>query len=332
MDVMPLRTSERRAFRRCPQRWWWGYRDGLDPIDYRANALWFGTGIHLALAERYKYTGLRRGRNVLKVWRDYVGDEMAYVATRPPTSHIDDKPKWEEAGALGEAMLGAYLDKYGRDERWYWIATEQTFTKVIKAKGITIKYHGTWDGAARDEESEHGDTWLFEHKSAKAIMTNHLALDDQGGSYWMVANEMLYALGLISATESLEGIMYNFLRKSTPDPRPRNAEGSYLNQNGSVSKKQPAQAFVREPVYRTGAEQLMQKRRIIAESRAMMKFRTGELDLYKNSTTDCSWDCGFYAMCELHENGDDWEEFADVMMKVRDPYEDHRKSASEGVM
>jgi len=329
-DEMDLRTSERRAFRRCPTRWWWGYREGLEPISHRANALWFGTGIHLALAERYKYKGLRRGRNVLKVWRDYVGEEVAYVATRPQNSHVDDKPVWEEAGALGEAMLGAYLDEYGKDERWYWIATEQTFTSVIKAKGIRINYHGTWDGAARDEESEHGDMWLFEHKSAKAITLNHLSLDDQGGSYWMVANEMLFALGLISATEALEGIMYNFLRKSKPDPRPRNADGMYLNQNGSVSKNQPAKAFIREPVYRTPAEQATQRQRIIAESRHMMKFRTGELDLYKNSTIDCSWDCSFFGMCELHENGDDWEEFADAMMRVRDPYADHRKSASEG--
>jgi len=50
-----LRTSERRSFKRCPQQWAWAWRQGLRPNGFTANALWFGSGIHLALAERYEF-------------------------------------------------------------------------------------------------------------------------------------------------------------------------------------------------------------------------------------------------------------------------------------
>lgn len=52
-----LRTSERTTFMRCPQAWYWGHVEGLTPIVEKKVAADFGTGIHLALAEWYKYPG-----------------------------------------------------------------------------------------------------------------------------------------------------------------------------------------------------------------------------------------------------------------------------------
>jgi hypothetical protein len=335
-----LRTSERRSFKRCPQQWAWAWRQGLRPNGFKADALWFGSGIHLALAERYKYKGLRRGKNVLKVWRDYVNDEIAYVRTLPiGSAGVDEEPVWVSALELGEAMLGEYLDRYGMDERWYWIATEQSLEVPIARPsrpgsgpatgGTLVTYGMTFDGAARDEASQHGDLWLFEHKTAKAIMLGHLPLDDQAGSYWAFAHDALLAQGLITKDQHLEGIMYNFLRKAKPDARPRNEDGEYLNKDGSVSKSQPSPLLVREPVYRSPVERRTQVARIQAEALAMEAYRTKQLPLFKTPTTDCAYMCPFYAMCELHENGDDWREYRSAMFKVEDPYQNHRKSTEE---
>lgn len=346
-----LRTSERRSFKRCPWQWSYAWRQGLRPNGFKADALWFGSGIHLALAERYKYKGLRRGKNVLKVWRDYVNDEIAYVRTLPiGSAGVDEEPVWVSALELGEAMLGEYLDRYGMDERWYWVATEQSLeidipdprhkrygipqqAKLLPKDGHTrpslVTYGMTFDGAARDEQSEHGDLWLFEHKSAKAIMLQHLSLDDQAGSYWAFAHDALLRAGLITKDQHLEGIMYNFLRKAKPDARPRNEVGEYLNKDGSVSKSQPSPLLVREPVYRSPVERRTQVARIQAEALAMEAYRTKALPLFKTPTTDCAYMCQFYAMCELHENGDDWREYRKAMFKVEDPYAAHRKSTEE---
>jgi len=343
-----LRTSERRSFKRCPQQWWWGYREGLRAPGHKADALWFGTGIHLALAERYKYKGLRRGTNVLKVWREYVNDEIAFVRTLPIGNLVDEEPVWEDARSLGESMLGGYLDTYGKDSRWHFISVEQTFTMDIPRPGAWAKavprplksghsrptlvnYVGTFDGVARDLESAHEDPWLFEHKTAKAIMLNHLSLDDQAGSYWAVANEVLRAQKLIGPHDYLEGIQYNFLRKSKADDRPTDDRGQSLNKDGSVSKVQPSPRYVREPVTRTRAEVRTQFARIQAEALHMEAVRNKSLPLFKNPTADCSWGCAFHAMCELHESGDsaDYREYRDAMFKAQDPYADHHKSTEE---
>lgn len=341
-DVPMLRTSERKSFKRCPQQWWWGYRQGLVSPKVKADALWFGIGMHIALQERYKHKGKRRGANMLKVWRDYVNDEVAYVKTLP-LGYADEEAVYVDAKELGEAMIGAYLDHYGKDERWYVISAEQTFQIPIPypARQATkfrrngnpdkplVIYAGTFDLVARDEESMHDDLWLWDHKNVKAIQTGHLPLDDQAGSYWAVASDVLAHQGLIGKNDKLEGILFNFLRKAKPDPRPTNEKGEHLNKDGTVSKVQPATLFRRETVTRTQRERLTQIRRIQDEALIMQAVRRKQLPLVKNTSPDCFYGCPFYDMCTLHEEGDDWEEFRDSMFKVRDPYADHRKSAAE---
>ena len=43
--IQMLRTSERKAFKRCQAKWWWQYREGLVPVFEKPGALWFGTGL-----------------------------------------------------------------------------------------------------------------------------------------------------------------------------------------------------------------------------------------------------------------------------------------------
>jgi len=385
--VPHFRTSERRSLKRCPQQWQWTYRQGLTTKSIRPGALWFGIGIHLALQERYKYKGLRRGKDVLKVWRDYVGEEIAFVNT---TNYEDADPnvapeqEWVEAQALGEAMLGAYLDKYGKDERWHVISAEQTFEIPIPrpmsaserrtnssaqriARIPLVYYNGTFDLVALDAEAEEENSLLlWDHKTAKQITTSHLSLDDQAGAYWAIASDVLAHQGLIKPGMKLDGILYNFLRKTIPDDRPTNVDGEATNKPtkqqyiaafpkdvqdwaqdkkttladlvrmaneygiivlGDVSKTQPTPMFVRETVVRTRNERRTQIQRIQGEALLAEKYRTRELPLIKNPTKDCSWDCSFFSMCELHEAGGDWQEYRDAVYKKTDPYANHRKAA-----
>jgi hypothetical protein len=331
-----LRTSERKDFKRCQQKWQWAWRNGLKPLHEKPGALWFGIGIHLALQERYKYKGTRRGQNVLKVWRDYVGEEMANVYV----GEDFDKSEVVNAGDLGEEMLGAYLDKYGKDEKWYVISAEQTFEipiprpagyydeRLSRGDNPTLTtYNGTFDLVALNQETENS-LWLWDHKTAKAIQTNHLSLDDQAGSYWAVAADVLAAQGLIEPGMKLDGILYNFLRKAKTDTRPTNAAGQALNKDGSISKIQPAQNFVREEVWRTRAERRTQIRKIQAEALQIEAVRNRVLPITKNPTDKCAWECPFFQMCELQDSGEpgEWKEYRDLAFRKVDPYADHRKT------
>lgn len=318
-----IRTSERRDFKRCPQRWWWGWREGLKPVDTK-QALWFGTGIHLVLEHHYGAGGLKRGRTPMKVWREYMKDQALF--TMPSGRVVDEgaKPEYVDATKLGEDMLTGYFDLYGKDEHIYVLGAEVPFQIEIPGRAV---YAGTWDLLWRDERDN--GLWVTDHKTAATLDTKHLTLDDQAGSYWALAGPYLRGTGAIGPKERLKGIEYNMLRKYSPpeDDRPVNADGMRLNKDGSVSKRQPKSLdyrYKRERVHRTAVEQRTQIERIDVEAQHMDLFRANKNLLYKNPTRDCAWDCAFFNMCELHERGADWGEFRDMAFVVQDPYADHR--------
>lgn len=226
-----LRNSERAAFKRCPQKWWWSYREGLRPIGQPSNPLWFGTGIHLAFADWY-VPGTVRGKDLRETWTKYCEEEVRFIKTEAINGDSTEEKvaEYVEAEELGLIMLNGYLEKYGHDENWDVIAPEQVFAVIIP-DGYgepLIELNGTFDGVYRDLAD--GNIKLMEHKTAKAISLDHLSLDDQVGTYWAVAAHRLREEGLIGKREVITGITYNVLRKAKPDTRPVGPDGMSHNQ------------------------------------------------------------------------------------------------------
>jgi hypothetical protein len=319
-----VRTSERTALHRCPQKWWWAWRNGLVPKEIN-NKLWFGAGIHVALAEWYQ-AGSKRGTDPAETWMRFVGREETFIRN---SNGLIDQEKWVNARDMGVAMLDSYREEYGDDEEWDVIATEQQFQALIKADfGRRIVYAGTFDGVYRDTAT--GKLWLMEHKTALQLPNiGYLELDTQASSYFMVAENILKFQGIMKPNEKLEGITYNFLRKAMPDDRLRNERGQYLNKDGSISKVQGTARFMRHPVWRNDRQRQMTKNEIVNDVKLMLAYRNGELGITKTAMQDCSWDCDFFAMCQLHGSGDDWQEYRDAMYNKRDPYSDHRIAMKE---
>jgi hypothetical protein len=252
-DEQHLRTSERRDFLRCPQKWWWGWREGLRAMNDDPDALWFGTGIHQALAEWYCGPGAKRGRHPAETWAEYASESFRTIKTY---QDMDDETeaKWIDAGELGRVMMEEYVKLYGQDDQKLIISPEKTFKLPVPWPqgqmlypetctrdhvhdesacvpppngGWLFNYVGTFDGVWRDADSGH--ILLDEHKTAAQIATGHLPLDPQAGSYWAVAGRTLRQEGLIGPKEKLWGIEYNFMRKALPDERPRDAQGYACN-------------------------------------------------------------------------------------------------------
>jgi hypothetical protein len=324
MSELPIiRTSERAVFKRCPQRWWWEYRQGYRQRSPQADALWFGIGVHEALAKWY-LKGKRRGPHPADTWQIWTGEEIAFAKT-----YLDDtfdEPVWMDAVELGTAMLEAYTDFYGRDLQWDIIAIEQPFKVRITQYGKPVAYFASrWDGVLRDYND--GKVYLLENKTAAQINTAYLELDDQAGSYWAVASQLLRANGVLRDGERISGIIYNFLRKAKPDDRPVNEDGLHLNKDGGVSKKQPPQAFVRQLIERSPGEQRTQLERIADEVEIMNSLRAGTVPLTKITNKDCPR-CPFWVPCTLHERGsDNYKTVLKNNFRISDPYADMRKAA-----
>lgn len=325
MDNLPiLRTSERATFKRCVFRWWLEYRMGYKQRSPQADALWFGIGVHEALAQWYK-RGTKRGIHPADFWDDWVGDEIGFAKTY--FDETFDEPVWVDARELGYAMLEEYIEYYGADEQWEIISVEQPFKVRIMRHGKPIAHFASrWDGVLRNLED--GLIYLLENKTAAQIATAYLELDDQAGSYWAVASQALQANGILKASEHIEGIIYNFLRKTKGDDRPQDSDGNYLNKDGSISKKQPPLPFVRELKERSPKEQNTQLMRIADEVTVMNAVRTRQIPITKTPTKDCPR-CPFWIPCGLHERGNE-HAFYEVLKnnyRQADPYADMRKSA-----
>lgn len=330
-------------------------------------ALWFGSGIHVALAHYYGQQGYKRNLDFVEVWEKWCdegdSDNLCYL----PVNEMGDD--WVQARELGINMLLGYHKQWEGDPTWDFIQPEMPFqVRIPLDDGTAIQYDGTFDGVFRDKSTK--KVKLLENKTAKAISFKHLSLDDQGGSYWAVAGTILRHKGILKPRENIYGIEYNFLRKAMPDPRPRDADGYYTNKPtkshyveqlrvgrlrpgisefklgrlkieqlqdvaaangitvlGEVSKVQPSPLFERTFIKRTVKERLSQIQKIKDEALWINAAREGKLPITKNPTNDCSWDCAFFQMCELHEQGVGWKDFRDSVFAITDPYADHRKPA-----
>lgn len=332
VKVPEVRTSERTLFRKCRQAWWWGYRQGLVPKGTPAIHFWFGTGVHEALATWYQ-PGTRRTKGRLHpvaVWQRYCDDELVNIKTKE-----GDITQYVDAVQLGTVMLENYLEKYGRDEHMHILVTEQTRRiPIYDHDGNLICYYlYTMDGSYRDL-ADHNRIKILEHKTALMIILTHLTLDDQAGSYLAFETLVQRAAGVLREDEAIMDITYNFLRKATPkeDDRPRNVEGLALNKDGSVSKNQGTQAplLVRHDVSRSAEARHNIIDRLIVEVKEMNACRADpENHVYKNPMPGpfgCS-SCPFKDMCELHEEGGDWQDLRDWQFDRKDPYGPYRKVA-----
>jgi hypothetical protein len=289
-------------------------------------------GVHEARASWYMM-GKKRGPHPAETFSEWHGEEVRYIRAVMAERDAEwyDEPVYEDALALGVAMLEGYVEKWGKDPNWDVMYIETPFRVRITRRGRPIgRFWSTLDGVYRDLDD--GSVWLMEHKTAAAIDTAYLEIDDQGGSYFAVATDILRARGVLGPQEFLAGITYNFLRKSMPDDRPVNELGQSLNQDGSVSKRQPVPQFAREPVERSPSEVRTQMARMADEVSVMNAMREGIIPITKSPTKMCPRTCDFWDLCGLHERGSTRAVNAmkSSTFRVEDPYDRYRKSASTG--
>lgn len=322
-QIVYLRTSERTQYKRCRWAWYQSYVETLKPKT-EAPALRFGTLIHKALEARYP-PGRKRGPHPTKVFKKVYDAELKKQAK---LGFRDADGNWADARDLGVSMLDEFVRQHGDDERYEVVASEQTFQILLKrTKTTDYMYVGTIDGVWRDLKTR--QLLFTDWKTCKSISTNHLVLDEQAGAYWTFGTDWARSQKLIKPDEIPTGILYTFMRKAMPDPRPRDKAGLCLNKDGTISKVQPAPLFHREFAYRGEQERENFRARVTDEIREMEMARKGKLGIHKTpGQFTCSM-CGFRDMCELHESGDDWEAFRDSEMVQWEPYAAHEIAAGE---
>ncbi len=332
MQVIPVRTSERTCFKSCRQKWYWAYVENLK-AKRTSVPLKFGDLIHIALAGHYK-PGKKRGPHPTKIFNKIYGEWLAegnddLLVKKLKESEDEQVTRWK-ASELGPNMLNNYMDLYKGDTHLEVISPEQTFqVDVSNEDGVYLfTYVGTIDCVVRDLTN--GRLGFLEHKTGGGLdpFGAPVALDEQTGAYWAFGPDWLRAKGYLKPGEELDFVIFNRLKKSFADTRPKDENGYALNQNGTISKRQPGPLFKREFVYRSAIDRQRVMARTRLEVREMKLVRLGKLGVYKNPDRHCGF-CEFRDMCEVHESGSDWEAIRDQMFTKWEPYGDHADDLEE---
>lgn len=328
MSLPVIRSHERMDFKRCQRKWFWHWRKGLVPKNKSFGALDLGTWVHDAFAVWYLPATAKREVRRWGVLSEHF-HTIARAAIERSKETVPDfvLAEADELYALGLAMMEAYEKHYGRDERVSVVKPEIPLEFDFSDEEGTVfaKHKLKPDMLYRDTET--GKLWLMEHKTAKTVKVDHLAIDDQARPYGAMSERALRRAGLFKKGDRLAGINYNFIRKGMPDERETDAEGRALNKDGTVSKRQPAPFFARYPVFMsTGAkaQTLLRLRAEVALITTVTDYlRRGELRpsmLTKTPHKSCPRFCDYFEMCKLEEEGADISVMQRSAYRIENPY------------
>lgn len=338
MELTAVRSSERSRYKRCKKAWYWAWRKGFVPREARFGALELGAWIHDALHAWYLLPAKQRKGQLATLF--LLVAQTAIVDAKEdgaPERLLDEA---EELMVLGVAMCEAYEEHWGSDPTIQVITAEIPLEFILKSE---LNLRGKWEPTALHYlkpdmvfADKAGCIWLMEHKTAKSIRTEHLVINDQGRPYAAMAERALRKAGVIGKRDEVKGVMYNFLRKALPDRRPQNDKGQYLNQDGSVSKKQPPPYFQRWPLVLTREQKSITLGRVAAETAEIahttLLLRNGHLDpadLTKTPHWSCPRQCEFWRMCVAEENGADISSWEGTVYTRQNPYERDYGTADE---
>lgn len=234
-----LRTSERATFAQCPQAWYWGYVEGLTPVEEKKVAADFGTLFHVAMAEYYGLPGTVRGPHPAETWDKLAKDQMVYIKTFI-LQDDDLVATWEDFHQLGIVLAEAYVERYQGDPHWSILDAERRFSVSIPDIRVPAQIRdgrrgfqpicnlvGTFDLCYRDLND--GYVKMVDHKTVGRIWTKHLTLDPQASTYIAVASKALRDQKLIGPQEIVRGMEYNFIKRAKLDERVRDEKGQVRN-------------------------------------------------------------------------------------------------------
>lgn len=225
-----VRTSERGDFKRCQWLWYQHWIKGYS-IARPPTWSWFGTAIHEALRARYP-VGVKRGKRavMLEAFESALHNETRRIWT-DARAELDEQ-EVVDARELGIAMLNGYVEEFGEDKRWEVIHTEQPFQIDVvdpETGEALVIYCGTWDVLMRDRDT--GKFWLWDHKTRRSFKArwDYLYINDQAGSYLWVAPEVLEHMGVLEKGTAIEGIIFNYLKKTMPTTKTMDPQGLVRN-------------------------------------------------------------------------------------------------------
>ena len=309
VEIPLMRNSERKSFKTCPAAWHWGWVEGLKPANELRGAAWFGSLVHIALAEHYTpgKDGFTRSMPLLEAWERLTKDLFLSVSSGRNFGETEEQ-EFYDAKRLGQIMLSGYESKWGNDGHWEVLLPESRFAAKIAytkdqikrlftpgdyAQGIQgifpegrhiVKLVGTFDMPVRDHSFPVPQILVVDHKTTnRREDVKMLTKDDQAGTYISVAEGVLRHRELIRKDEHVVGATFNYLRKALPkDDAIRDEKGRVRNK---PKKEHFLAAFAELDGFTIDPKTPLSQLQAIAEGAGITVYG----DISKNQGVDLFW-------------------------------------------
>lgn len=312
-DVRRFSHSELKTFLRCRRKWWLQYVRRLRKFEVSpVGALQTGTRLHLALQAMYTPGGCDDPRGVLE--NAIKADGQAYMEACAKTeTPVDDAVLKQLASDadLERAMLEGYvewLEETGADSGLTIVAAEATvsvpidriYGPITQAGFPHAEVVGKLD--ARVVRERDGARLFIDHKTTASLTQPlpTLARDTQMLHY--------HLLEVVSDPdgERCDGALYNMLRKVK---RTKTAKPPFF-----------AREEVRHNDHEIGAYQRRMLQIISDIVEVERDIAAGAPSIaYPNPTRDCAWDCDFFVLCPMFDDGSRAEDMIADRYRVHDP-------------
>lgn len=300
-EVKLLSNSEMKDFQRCKRKWWLSYIRGLQRVaaDAPMSPTHIGTTVHDALAAYYD--------------PEQRTDPVAF-ANEALDELLDEMPGWgdeiQKERELATAMLEGYLEwleETGADSDLTIQGTEtKVEVKLVEGVHLISKLDAP---VVRQRD---GAKLAIEHKTVQAFdrPLMLLKLDTQMLTEHLVRFLHMQEEGATAEEAMFEaqGVLWNGLRKVKRGPR------------------STPPFYHREDVTHNLNELRNHWKHVVGIARDMQtrvdRLAAGETHqavVPPNPTKDCKWDCPFFQVCGMFDDGSNVEGALEAMYEVGDP-------------
>jgi len=346
--VFKLSTTERQEFKRCRRRWDYSSfsRQSIEP-KRPATALWFGTGIHYALAEYYE-----KELDPGTAFEKWANEGIEAIRESQKGLWDDQLKELEDIRQLGVDMLDGYVTwasladfKEGTGFKEVLLVEREFQVPIRDAEGNPLRFT---DGAGQIWECHlvgrldmivqdfDGRLWVLDHKTSKDKLDPEILIMDDQMTIYLWAAQQIFGV-------PFEGCYYNVLRKKVPRVPPvlksgglsqaKDIDTTYevymqaIEDNGlnpddyhkilDILQNKPNTFYQREKVRRNQHEIVIAGALLVGEAVDMLNAPY----IYPNPTWDCKWDCDYKELCLATNRNDDVEWLREAMFQTREPEE-----------
>jgi hypothetical protein len=303
--IYRVSNSELRTFKRCPRKWWIAYYRRREPRgEELVGPRSIGTRVHFALATYY--SGTFDPDEALRTYKEISEEDRNRFFERDP---LGDAGKLNSEIDLGRIMLEGYFDwlaETGADWGLNVVAAETPIEAPL-AGFENVNIRGKLD--LRLQREFDGARLFLDHKTVGSLQQANgtIIQDEQMLTYHLLEKLEAYAIGDESG-ERTDGGLYSMLRKvkRTAAAKPPFYDRIEVRHNDEELRN----FYIRI----TG-----QVSRILEAETALGLGTNHQYVVPPNPTRDCSWDCDFYRLCPMFDDGSRAEDFLRDNFVVADP-------------